>query len=166
MKSVDYDADGTLDLVVGAWRADSPRSFDSGTVFAFLGPLSGSLDDRDAAVVWAPDATVEGLGRDVAAGDVDGDGTSDLLLGASWAAGFSGEAFLQLGPASGIVEVDGLVSFLGASGEQLGESVTIVPDWTGDGRDEVALAALYHTDAAGDIDGAIYEFDSESIFGP
>jgi len=109
---------------------------------------------------------VDRLGSDIAVGDVDGDESPDLLLGAIWSEDYGGKAFLQLGPASGVVEVDGLPSFDGDLGEYLGSSVAIVPDWTGDGRDEVALAASYHRDAAGDIEGAVYVFDSESIFGP
>jgi hypothetical protein len=165
--SVDYNADGTLDLVVGAAGADAPFSVNGGAVFAFLGPLSGSLDGRDAAAIWVPDPTVALLGNDVAVGDVDGDESPDLLFGAPWAAGYyDGEMFLQLGPASGVIDVTGLASFRGDYGEELGMSVAIVPDWTGDGRDEVATATIYHPDAAGDLIGALWVFDSETILGP
>src|SRR4029077_16059793 len=92
-----------------------------------------------------------------AGGGVDGDANADLLFGAPWAAdSYAGEAFLQLGFVSGVVAASGLPTFRGTSGEYLGSNVAIVPDWTGDGRDEVALTAPYHTDAAGDIDGAVY----------
>jgi hypothetical protein len=164
-ESVDYDGDGTLDLVIGAAGGDSGPILHGGGVFAFLGPFSGSLDGRDATARWVPDATVRLLGNDVAVGDVDGDVSADLLFGAPWSGGdYSGAAFLQLGFVSGVVRVSGLPSFRGSSGEYLGANVAIVADWTGDGGDEVALAAPYHRDAAGDIDGAVYAFDSETIF--
>ncbi len=159
LASVDYDADGSLDLLVGAPGADSY----AGAVYGFLGPLSGSLQVRDAAVNWSGGWDWGLLGTDVATGDVDGDEEVDVLMGAQYAAGGltsqDGAAFLQLGLASGAVDVATLLSVRGEPFEGLGSAIAMIPDWTGDDADEVAIATPY----ADGWRGAVYVFFSEGL---
>ncbi len=78
----EVDDDGYDDLLIGARLGDDGGS-NSGNVYLFFGPLSASLttDSADATFVGAD--TGDYLGWAVAcAGDTDGDGLGDLLLGA------------------------------------------------------------------------------------
>lgn len=92
LAATDLDADGQLDLVLGAPESASGN----GRVWAVLGPLSGAATDADAAL------TVAGrrdLGAQLHAVDVQGDGYGDVLLvsGGLLGAGTSTAAELLLG---------------------------------------------------------------------
>lgn len=81
----DVSGDGTADLGIGAPFDDPGASPQRGEVRVFFGgpTLSGTLP------VTAAQATVEGLwardwlGRAVTTGDINGDGTDDLVIGAT-----------------------------------------------------------------------------------
>ena len=73
----DFDADGRADLLVGAAGAE-----DGGAAYVLLGPMSGALGSDSAAVTMTGESTSDGAGRGVAAGDVDGDGVDDAIVGA------------------------------------------------------------------------------------
>lgn len=81
LASRDVDGDGVDDLLVGA-AADGTTARSAGAAYLYFGPLTGSLETSDAAV------SIYGQGRDDAAGggvglgDLNGDGTYELLIGA------------------------------------------------------------------------------------
>lgn len=83
----DISGDGLADIVVGASRADA-SGVDSGTVYVVFGkpdPSTIELDAIDATVGFQLDGEAAGdLAGDAVggAGDVDGDGTPDLVIGA------------------------------------------------------------------------------------
>lgn len=85
---VDLDGDGLADLVLGARQADADLEVDAGAVFVFYGGpwlLDAALDveAEGADLTLAGDEQGALLGREVApAGDVTGDGYTDLLVGA------------------------------------------------------------------------------------
>jgi hypothetical protein len=94
----DLDADGRDDLFVGDMHYDN---FD-GAVFAFFGPIAddNSTSSAGLRIVGVPD--VYKMGSDVTSpGDVDGDGTPDLLIGAT----FSGTVYLQYGGGPGVYDL-------------------------------------------------------------
>lgn len=76
----DLDGDGAVDLIVGAPAADGLQP-DSGVVALFTGIGPGDLRMSDATHVLQGAVGAGDFGRQVATGDVDGDGAGDLLVG-------------------------------------------------------------------------------------
>jgi hypothetical protein len=97
----DFDQDGFADIVVGAYGSDH-NGLSSGTIYVFYGPVSGTVSVADAAVFLAGEASGHGLGETMSAkGDIDDDGVSDLLIGASGyslpSESLNGAVYLMLG---------------------------------------------------------------------
>jgi hypothetical protein len=79
----DVDGDGYGDLLVVSARADTEAGSGASAAYLLFGPLSGSMTLGDQGAVIASEWDVGGYWSDVAgAGDVDGDGLDDFLLGA------------------------------------------------------------------------------------
>ncbi len=97
----DVNNDGFDDLIVGA-RSNDAGGIQAGRVFLFYGPVSGHVNatSADAIITGAP---FDELGRAVApAGDPNGDGFDDILIGTDIAGGgFEGQVFLFHGPLTG-----------------------------------------------------------------
>ena len=96
----DVDGDGSADFVVGAYRQSS-RKAHGGAGYLFLSSVSGtvSLSRADVTLVGESDSDQAGYAV-VGAGDVDGDGLDDLLMGAHGndsASTDAGAAYLLLG---------------------------------------------------------------------
>jgi hypothetical protein len=145
LQAVDYDGDGSMDLIAQDDPTDRPE------VAALLGPFIGSMDVTDATATWqwASADSASGLGRSFAAADFDGDGETDLIIGASgnYNGLNSGAVFFQWGIASGLVDVGSLPYVAGSFGTaSLGLAVAALPDWNGDGIPEVAIEAEYRPD--------------------
>ena len=84
----DVDGDQIGDLIVGARLADPPGRFNAGAVFIVYGQNGGDIPDVDLSGnppgvtrIFGEEAN-DLTGQSVAAGDVNGDGVSDLILGA------------------------------------------------------------------------------------
>jgi hypothetical protein len=93
----DADGDGVNDIAIGASGADAG----AGAVYVFHGPLSGTVDATMADVEYTADDPGDRLGAPAEwAGDLDGDGTLDLLVGASTA---------TVGPAGYLADKEGMV---------------------------------------------------------
>lgn len=146
----DLNGDGFADLVVGAPGSDA-HATDGGQVFAFYGPLSGSLSDADA------DSTISGEteGASVGAalsggGDADGDGYHDLLVGAP-GGGEYGRAALYLGPlASSLNSRAADLRVYGESGHpDVGQAVELRGDYNGDGLADPVVSVTSGTPGSG-----------------
>lgn len=93
----DVDADGHDDVLVSGWGADGSR----GVAILYYGPMGGShvLSDADATF-WGDDEGDLFGNSAVMAGDTNGDGYTDLLVGAIWDddnGSFAGGAYLFTG---------------------------------------------------------------------
>ena len=153
----DLDGDGYDDVAIGAPGQVSLGVDAAGAVAIFLGPID------DAAAVLAGSAEDEAAGSAVAiAGDLDGDGYDDLIVGAPYSAAGgtdAGAALIILGPVdAGAQEAwDAAVTRVLGDGEDdnCGASVAAAGDVDGDGRDELLVGAPYE-DSGGSQAGAAY----------
>lgn len=117
--------------------------------------LEAEIDLADVALRVQGAAVDDKAGRAIAAGDLDGDGQPDLLLGAV-GAGSGGTAYGLLGPISSATTVG--AASLSATGvesaDNAGRSVALV-DIDGDGLDD-ALITAPDASAGGNNRGALY----------
>ncbi len=156
----DINGDSLADLLVGAqYNADGGT--DAGRAYVISGGTTGALDlDTDGVRITGVGGSE--FGSALGHGDFDGDGTSDVIVGARYAddAGAdSGTVYIFSGPITGDLTIsDADAAFTGeADGDQLGNfaSVASAGDTDGDGRDDVILGAR-ETDAGGYRRGAAY----------
>jgi hypothetical protein len=175
----DFNGDGKTDIAIAARFADGPSNLRSnaGEVYLVFGratwPSSIDLRSADASRSNA-DVTVFGddendqAGRSIAMGDLNGDGLSDLIVGATGGDGSNnqrtncGDVYVVLGRTSPGAVIDfrsqsGPSSrIFGAAADDLfGYSVTTL-DFNGDGISDLAVGAINH-DSEGDTDsGRVY----------
>ena len=149
---VDLDGDGLQDLLAGAPGSDLGAE-DAGEVWVVFGradgwPASVELDVAGAA--WVGTAADDAAGSDVSgAGDVDGDGIDDLIIGAPGADDGAGQALLVLGSAdaawtwsTGRSLDEAAASLDGeAAGDGAGSAVAGAGDVDGDGIDDLIIGA-------------------------
>jgi hypothetical protein len=138
----DVDGDGLDDTLVGAWGS---RGF-TGRAYLLLGPQRGTVTLADADRTWSGEATWDALGWSVAsAGDTDGDGRDDVLLGAYGrdTPDFSaGAAYLQQDPLQRHTLAEATATFTGGQpNDRLGWAVAGAGDTDGDGFDDIMLGA-------------------------
>jgi hypothetical protein len=155
----DVNGDGYADVIVGAYSYDAGKT-NEGAAFVFLGGASGVADGNPttAAAQLESNQMDANLGWSVSgAGDVNGDGYADVIVGAYlYNAGSSdeGAAFVFLGSASGVA--DGNPSNAAAQLESdqatanLGVSVSAAGDVNGDGYADVIVGAPYRNKGQSD----------------
>ena len=134
----DFDGDGLADVA----------SFDynlGGTVAIVQGPASGTIDLSTADTIIEPASWDQQLGSGLGSGDVDLDGTDELLIGApgdsSCGVSWCGAAFLVLAPPPGTWAITDVAraSFWGVvDSDQSGQGVAI-GDLDGDGSGELII---------------------------
>ncbi|HEY5657225.1 MAG TPA: integrin alpha, partial [Myxococcota bacterium] len=162
----DVNGDGYADVVVGAERFDSTE-VDEGAAFVFLGSAAGIVGSNPAtahAQIESNKADAR-LGNDVSdAGDVNGDGYADIVVGAYlYDAGVTNEgaAFVFLGSAAGIVGSGPDTAHAQLESNQdsalLGSAVASVGDVNGDGYADVIAGAPYY-EAGQPFEGAAFVY--------
>lgn len=164
----DVNGDGLADFVIGSIASDEGAT-DAGQSYLVLGRVAAdwglrySLSLADASFVG--EAEGDESGRRVAqAGDVNGDGYDDFVIGASrsdQAGTDAGKAYLILGRAAADWGMDSPLgqadaSFVGEeAGDQAGRRVTGVGDFNHDGLADLLVGAPHNSRAA-DAAGAAY----------
>jgi len=103
------NADGADDLLVGVTASDAGGASDSGAVYLVLGPVTGSATlSTDLGARITGKYAGDYAGSVATAGDVDGNGLDDVLVGAyaeDAAGSESGAVYLFLAPFSGALSV-------------------------------------------------------------
>lgn len=145
----DFDGDGRPDLAIGEPKRDTAAGDDSGAVsIVFAGAAGGSLLDPATTLTIRGAHPGDLAGFAVhGAGDVNGDGLQDVIVGAPGLDARSGAAYVVFGR-PGRAEIDlaapafgGFVIAGAVPGDQLGRAVGAVPDSSGDGLGEVLVGA-------------------------
>ena len=168
----DVNGDGYDDVIVGA-RMASPHGNASGASYVVFGKVSGLAATLDLTTLngsngfkLSGEAVNDQAGRSVAsAGDVNGDGFADLIIGANYASSgsYSGASYVVFGKASGFAANLDLSTLNGSNGfklsgspfDQSGYSVASAGDVNGDGYDDLIVGARF-ADSNGLDAGASY----------
>ncbi|WP_077024935.1 beta strand repeat-containing protein [Fuerstiella marisgermanici] len=162
----DVNGDGYSDLIIGAYGVDDvidDRKYSySGEAYVVFGkagafPAVFSPNSLDGINGFKLDGVAhrDHFGEAVStAGDVNGDGYDDLLVGAPFAESSSGvgDAYVVFGKATGFSAVVGMTSLDGSNGflldavrrragERVGQSVSAAGDVNGDGVDDLIIGA-------------------------
>ncbi|MEO5341309.1 MAG: DUF4347 domain-containing protein [Magnetococcus sp. MYC-9] len=174
----DFNGDGFDDLIVGAAYSDPNGLVDAGTAYVVFGKAEpfnsrinlSTLNGRTGFRLWS------GTGRSnerfgysaKSAGDINGDGFSDLIVGArlAWVNGVqdAGSSYVVFGRAAGFTAELNLSSLDGSTGfrldglllnENAGYSVSSAGDVNGDGFDDLVIGSF----------GAEYAGSTYVVFG-
>ena len=151
----DINGDGLDDLIIGAYRSD-PNGYDSGASYVVFGKANGSAvelseiggSDNDGFVLNGANRD-DRSGRAVSgAGDVNGDGLDDLIIGARNANGNRGASYVVFGKSDGVaVQLSAITADAGFvingvdANDQSGFSVSGAGDINGDGLDDLIIGA-------------------------
>ena len=173
----DVNGDGLDDIIIGAYLAN-PNGRNSGASYVVFGKSDGGIielsdiDDTDSPggfVLNGRDLEDQSGVSVSAAGDVNGDGLDDIIIGAHRTnpSGFrSGTSYVVFGKSDGaIVELSDIEEENGGGfvinganeSDQSGRSVSGAGDVNGDGLDDIIVGARYADPSSGGRDsGASY----------
>jgi hypothetical protein len=185
----DFNGDGIADVAAGAVNSNGPDGLRhlAGAVYLFYGgswpkeiDLAKKQKQKDQKQATPPaDAVVYGakafhqLGYALAAGDVNGDGTDDLIVSAVNADGpndqrmDSGEVYVLFGKLSGVIDLSGGKAGVWIYGARTGDfagSALATGDINGDQIDDIIIGAKYAEDGQGSA-GAAYVIFGQKNWG-
>ena len=169
----DINGDGYDDMIIGAWGADTNGTesgttyvvFGKGTAFTHYSKLSELYGYDGFKIVGAAAGDRSGLSV-ASAGDFNGDGYDDLLVGAPGSGGAAGATYVVYGRGgynafgraldfSTLGSNSAFKLFGEAAGDESGRSVASAGDVNGDGYDDLIVGSP-HADPNGTDSGASY----------
>ncbi len=148
LAGTDVDQDGYADLLVLA-PGDDSGALDAGAVFLYPGPLTGTVAVSDYHAAWRGTSQGALFPQIRIAGDLDGDGWSDLVFSAGngeEGGEAAGAARVVYGPLRSGSQASEL---LGREGDHAGWSVAGGSDLDADGLDDLLVGGYGHGADAG-----------------
>jgi Ca2+-binding RTX toxin-like protein len=153
----DMNGDGFGDVIVGVADSEYTDSH-AGAAYVVFGKASGfgsslessALDGSNGFAVWGPGINARFGGSVSAAGDVNGDGFADIILGSQGSGFAAGTAVVVFGKSSGFdpaifaSAMDGTKGFVltgSTLNDGFGWSVSGAGDVNGDGYDDLLVGA-------------------------
>jgi len=135
----DLNGDGLSDLLIGAPMVDTQR----GQVSLVIAPISGDTMLSGAEAVLTGAEPRSDFGAALAIGDLSGDGSADLIIGAPTDGAESvGGAFVFAGPLSGEIDASAaLARFQGSGPGFKAGAALLTVDADGDGQEDLLLAS-------------------------
>ncbi|HQO21285.1 MAG TPA: FG-GAP-like repeat-containing protein [Acidobacteriota bacterium] len=161
----DVNGDGYGDVVVGAPAYDNGQT-NEGAAFVYYGSVSGLSATPD----WTGESNqaTANYGNSVSsAGDVNGDGYGDLVVGAPYYDGGQtneGRAFLYLGSASGLSATAGWTGESNQASAYFGNCVAGAGDVNRDGYGDVIITANAYDNGQTD-EGAAFVYHGSPVTG-
>ncbi|MDD3804119.1 MAG: FG-GAP-like repeat-containing protein [bacterium] len=165
----DVNSDGYGDIIVGAYAYDNGET-DEGRAYVYHGSASG----LSATANWTNESNQANAHYGTAvgcAGDVNGNGYDDVIVGADWYANGEfneGRAFVYYGNTSGLYAAPAWTGESNIASAGFGGCVSSVGDVNGDGGDDIAVGAMDLTNGQTG-EGAAYVFygsSESSLLGP
>jgi hypothetical protein len=140
----DVNGDGYADVIVGAFGHNS----NTGRVYVYAGGEGGL--SSSPTFTFSGETTNNYFGRAVGtAGDVNGDGYADVIVGAFGHNSNTGRAYVYTGGEGGLSSSPTFTFSGGTSGDYFGISVGTIGDANGDGYADVIVGAAGHDSYTG-----------------
>ncbi|WP_416559215.1 Ig-like domain-containing protein [Limnohabitans sp. yimb22184] len=167
----DVNGDGLSDLIMGAPLSDPTAGAAAGRTYVVFGKTSMSGVDLSAVAAGNGGFVINGQCANdysgfsvTSAGDVNGDGLADTLLGARFGSAFAGRSYVVFGK-TGTSDIDLSAVAAGNGGfvingqcgnDYSGVSVASAGDVNGDGLTDLIVGAMNSRTAAGGFAGRSY----------
>jgi hypothetical protein len=179
----DINGDGFTDLLIGA-PGDSATGYGGGTVYVVFGKAGGFAPLVDLGALAPADgfkitgeAPLDYAGTSIAsAGDVNGDGFADIVIGVDYNEGSgygAGAAYVIFGKAGGFGDIDLATlsptdgfKIEGRYGDSAGYSVASAGDVNGDGFADIIVGAVGNYDGGPGAGAAYVIFGKAGGFAP
>ncbi|MBW2736443.1 MAG: FG-GAP repeat protein, partial [Deltaproteobacteria bacterium] len=141
----DVNGDGYADLIIAGHWQDNPEDTE-GTAYVYLGAATGPAPTPDITLDNPIDQKNGQFGRSVSAGDVNGDGYADLIVGAYYQDNIKsheGTTYVFFGSATGPATAPDIAldNPLNQEDGQFGRSVASAGDLNGDGYGDLIVGA-------------------------
>jgi hypothetical protein len=158
----DVNNDGYSDVIVGVYRYDDGET-EEGAAFGYYGGFHGLSDSADWSAESDQDSAYFGTSVS-SAGDVNGDGYSDVIVGANrYENGESeeGAAFVYHGSPSGLSATPNWTAESDQADASFGSSVSSAGDVNGDGYSDVIVGAIGYENGE-EYEGAVFVYHGSS----
>jgi hypothetical protein len=157
--TLDANGDGYADVLIGAPDQGNGNTIrpSTGHAYLFMGGASG-LSSKAAATLIGPSSGSQ-FGTVASAGDVNGDGFADAIVGAPGLNNSRGAAYVYLGGPNGLSSSPA-VTLDAPGGGSFGSAVSNAGDINGDGYGDVIVGARYQRNGMGvtQFNGAAYVY--------
>ncbi|MEV4704568.1 FG-GAP repeat protein [Actinoplanes sp. NPDC049316] len=166
----DFNGDGRSDLAVGARGEGIGTHYDAGGVVVFSGTSAGLVTanstwwDQDSPGVPGAVETLDSFGAALAAGDTDGDGRAELIVGVPsesiGAKSGAGMVHVFRGTASGLAagpafdQDNPQIPGDAENGDYFGDALTLA-DLNRDGKRDLVIGVRSETAGSADYTGAV-----------